>query len=112
MMLNLGSGERHRATNIDDLQPRTVETLRRQTLRQNTHRALLHYLWDKLVRIEQRPTDGNEKDALSNTPRIVTYIRDDPRFITAEFRARYFCYSFRVNHGFEVDGFTTTAGMF
>jgi hypothetical protein len=64
------------------------------------------------VRIKQRPTNSGEQRTLTNTPRIVTYIRDDPRFITAEFRARYFCYSFCVNHGFEVDGFTTTAGMF
>jgi hypothetical protein len=59
-------------------------------LRQNTRRTLLHHLRNKLVRIKQRPRNSSKQDASTNTPRIVTYIRDDLRSITTELRARYF----------------------
>jgi hypothetical protein len=59
------------------------------------------------VRIKQRPTDRSEQRTLAHPPRIVTYIRDNLRFITAKFRACYFCESLNIRHGF-----TTTAGIF
>ena len=43
------------------------------------------------MRIKQRPTNRGKKRTWTNTPRIVTYIRDNLRFITAKPRARYFC---------------------
>jgi hypothetical protein len=43
------------------------------------------------VRIEQRTGNGNEQRTFTNTTRIVTYVRDDPCFITGEFRAGDFC---------------------
>jgi len=107
MVLDLRRSKRHRATNVFDLQPRAVKTFWRRTLRQNSGSALLHHLRNEFVRIEQRPTNCGEEDAFTNTPRIVTYIRDDPRFITANLRAGYLCQSFNSCHGF-----TITAGMF
>ena len=59
------------------------------------------------MRIKQRPRNSSKQDASTNTPRIVTYVRDDLRSITTEIRARYFRESFNICHGF-----TTTAGMF
>src|SRR6185369_17423523 len=112
MLLDLRSCERHRTANVFDLQPRAAETLGRLTLRQHTRRPLFHHLRYKLVRVEQRPTNSGEQRTFTNTPRIVTYIRDDPCSITAEFRICYLCYSFCVSHGLLLCGFTTTAGIF
>src|ERR1041385_8364939 len=112
MVLDLGGGERHRTANVSDLQPCTVETFRRRTLGQHSRGALLHHLRYKLVRVKQRPTHCGKQRSLTNTPRIVTYVRDDLCSITAEFGARYFCKSFDICHGFELCGFTTTAGIF
>src|ERR1044072_7327532 len=107
MVLDFRSSERHRTTNVLDLQPCAVETLRCRTLRQHARRPLLHHLRYKLVRIKQRPRNRGEQRTWTNTPRIVTYIRDDPRSITREFRACYLCETFGICHGF-----TTTAGIF
>jgi hypothetical protein len=43
------------------------------------------------MRIEQGPSNCGEQRTWTNTPRIVTYVRDDLRSITAGFRACYFC---------------------
>src|ERR1044071_3855762 len=107
MLLDFCGSERHRPSNVCNLQPRACKTLRRRTLRQHTRGALLHYLRYKLVRIEQRTRYSDKQRTVTNTPRIMTYIRDDPRSIAAELRARYFGESFNICHGF-----TTTAGIF
>ena len=107
MVLDLGGNKGHGATNVCDLQPLSGETFGGRTLRENPGSALVHHLRDEFMRIEQRPTDRGEQRTCPHTPRIMTYIRDDPRFITAEFCACDLCESFDSYHGF-----TTTAGMF
>src|SRR6185369_1067351 len=84
MLLDLGSGERHRTANVFDLQPRAVETIGRRALRQHTRRPLFHHLRYKLVRIKQRPTNSGEQRTLTNTPRIVTDVGDYSCFIARE----------------------------
>src|SRR6185369_10823774 len=105
MLLDLGSGERHRTANVFDLQPRAVETIGRRALRQHTRRPLFHHLRYKLVRIKQRPTNSGEQRTLTNTPRIVTYIRDLDSFIAREPCICYYCESiksYRVVHVYKI----------
>src|ERR1051325_6543911 len=89
MVLYCGGGERHRAANVGDLQPRAAEVFRRWTLRQHTDRALGHHLRDELVRVEKRPRDGGEEHPLTRAPRVVADIGYKDRFITREFRISY-----------------------
>ena len=58
MVVNRGSSERHRATDIVNLNPRAAEIVRSRQFGNYSDCALFHHLWNELVRIEEFTTNG------------------------------------------------------
>ena len=82
-MVNFGCGQGHRAPYIFYLNPgegsggeppSRLQFCWRLEFRNDAHRTLLDHLRDKLVRVKQSTTDGNEQTPEAGTTRIVADI--------------------------------------
>ena len=69
--MNLGRGQGHRAANILDLNPRPGEICRPFKFGQDAGRALLDYLRNEFMSIEQLATDRCKQTPLPGLTRVV-----------------------------------------
>src|SRR6266850_3189689 len=88
-MLHFRSRQRHSTTNVLNPEPGAIEAVRWPLLRYHTHRTLLHYLRNKLVRVKQLSANSDKQAARSRPPRIVCDIRHDGGLVAGEICVRY-----------------------
>ena len=72
--MNFRRRERHRATNIFNLDPSAAEIAWPFKFRDDAQRALLHHLRNEFMRIEQFAAHRNEQTSTLRLARVVGYI--------------------------------------
>src|SRR5438874_6806973 len=76
MVMNRGSSERHGATDIVNLNPRTTEIVPSRQFGNYSDCALFHHLWNEFMRIEQLAANGGKQASLFRLTRVVRDICD------------------------------------